>query len=169
MLDIDIKERIDSCIGKDIHEIETNLNTLLDELSPYVLQNYTNSREVMQRAISQLDRINDVAVPFLMSKLLSRINQLVDRFEKSIDRYDDYINAEWGEDSVRCILHRMAPYLKGENNIASPQLEMANSLSIEERRQMSSFIIDSIQHYGVHSQWDKDTVENHILYLTIVR
>lgn len=168
MLDIDIKERIDSCIGKDIHEIETNLNTLLDELSPYVLQNYTNSREVMQRAISQLDRINDVAVPFLMSKLLSRINQLVDRFEKSTDRYDDYINAEWGEDSVRCILHRMAPYLKGENNIASPQLEMANSLSIEERRQMSSFIIDSIQHYGVHSQWDKDTVENHILYLRIL-
>lgn len=95
-MDIDIKKRIDSCIGKDIHEKETGLNTLLDDLSPYVLQNYTNSREVMQRAISQLDRINDVAVPFLMSKLLSRINQLVDRFEKSIDGYDDYINVEWG-------------------------------------------------------------------------
>lgn len=168
MLDIDIKERIDSCIGKDIHEIETNLNTLLDELSPYVLQNYTNSREVMQRAISQLDRINDVAVPFLMSKLLSRINQLVDRFEKSIDGYDDYINVAWEKDSVRCILHRMAPYLKEENNIVSPQLEMANSLSIEERRQIASFIIDSIQRYGVCSQWDKDTIENHILYFRIL-
>lgn len=33
---------------------------------------------------------------------------------------------------------------------------------------MASFIIDSIQHYGVHSQWDKDTVENHILYLRIL-
>ena len=132
MVDIDIKKRIDAFMGKDIHEKETNLNTLLDELSPYVLQNYTNSREVMQRAISQLDRINDVAVPFLMSKLLSRINQLVDRFEKSIDGYDDYINVAWEKDSVRCILHRIAPYLKGENNIVSPQLEMANSLSIEE-------------------------------------
>lgn len=168
MLDIDIKERIDSCIGKDIHEIETNLNTLLDALCPYVLQSYINSREVMQGAISQLDRINDDAVPFLMSKLLSRINQLVGRFEKPIDDYDDYIKVEWGEDNVRCILHRMTPYLKGENNIASPQLEMANSLSIEERRQMASFIIDSIQHYGVHSQWDKDTVENHILYIRIL-
>ena len=72
MLDIDIKERIDSCIGKNIHEIETNLNTLLDVLCPYVLQSYINSREVMQGAISQLDRINDDAVLFLMSKLLSR-------------------------------------------------------------------------------------------------
>ncbi len=168
MVDIDIKKRIDAFIGKDIHEIETDLNTLLDELSPYVLQNYTNSREVMQRAISQLDRINDVAVPFLMSKLLSRINQLVDRFEKSIDGYDDYINVAWEKDSVRCILHRMAPYLKEENNIVSPQLEMANSLSIEERRQIASFIIDSIQRYGVCSQWDKDTIENHILYFRIL-
>lgn len=168
MLDIDIKQQIDSCIGKDIHEIETNLNILLDALCPYVLQNYINSREVMQGAISQLDRINDVAVPFLMSKLLSRINQLVDRFEKPIDGYDDYMKIEWGKDNVKCILHRMTPYLKGENNIASPQLEVANSLSIEERRQMASFIIDSIQRYGVHSQWDKDTVENHILYLRIL-
>ena len=168
ILDIDIKKLIDSCIGKDIHEIETNLNTLLDALCPYVLQNYINSREVMQGTISQLDRINDVAVPFLMSKLLSRINQLVDRFEKPIDGYDDYIKVEWGKDNVKCILHRMMPYLKGENNIASPQLEMANNLSIEERRQMSSFIIDSIQRYGVHSQWDKDTIENHILYFRIL-
>lgn len=168
ILDIDIKKLIDSCIGKDIHEIETNLNTLLDALCPYVLQNYINSREVMQGTISQLDRINDVAVPFLMSKLLSRINQLVDRFEKPIDGYDDYIKVEWGEDNVKCILHRMMPYLKGENNIASPQLEMANNLSIEERRQMASFIIDSIQRYGVHSQWDKDTIENHILYFRIL-
>ena len=168
ILDIDIKKLIDSCIGKDIHEIETNLNTLLDALCPYVLQNYINSREVMQGTISQLDRINDVAVPFLMSKLLSRINQLVGRFEKPKDGCDDYIKAEWGEDNVKCILHRMTPYLKGENNIASPQLEMANSLSIEERRQMASFIIDSIQRYGVHSQWDKDTIENHILYFRIL-
>lgn len=66
MVDIDIKKRIDAFIGKDTHEKETGLNTLLDELSPYVLQNYTNSREVMQRAISQLDRINDVAIPFFV-------------------------------------------------------------------------------------------------------
>ena len=57
ILDIDIKKLIDSCIGKDIHEIETNLNTLLDALFPYVLQNYINSREVMQGTISQLDII----------------------------------------------------------------------------------------------------------------
>ena len=109
MVDIDIKKRIDSCIGKDIHEIETNLDTLLDALCPYVLQNYINSREVMQLAISQLERIYDIAVLFLMSKLLSSINQLVDRFEKPIDGYDGYIKVEWGEDNVRCILHRMAP------------------------------------------------------------
>lgn len=64
MLLEDIKQQIDSCIGKDIHEIETNLNTLLDALCPYVLQNYDNSRENMQLAISQLHRINDDAVPF---------------------------------------------------------------------------------------------------------
>lgn len=168
MVDIDIKKRIDSCIGKDIHEIETNLNTLLDALCPYVLQNYINSREVMQLAISQLERIYDIAIPFLMSKLLSNINQLVDRFEKPIAGFDDYIKVEWGEDNVRSILHRMTPYLKGENNIASPQLEMANSLSVEERRQMASFIIDSIQRYGVHSQWNKDTIENHIWYFGIL-
>lgn len=59
----------------------------------------------MQGAISQLDRINDVAVPFLMSKLLSRINLLVDRFEKPIDGYDDYIKVEWGKImlNVSCI------------------------------------------------------------------
>lgn len=168
MLDIDIKTLIDSCIGKDIHEIETNLNTLLDALCPYVLQNYGNSREVMQGAISQLDRINDFAVSFLMSKLLSRINQLVGRFEKPIDGCDDYINIVRDDDNVKCNLHSLAPYLKGENNIASPQLEMANSLSFEERRQMASFIFDFIQHYGVYTQWNKDIIETHILYFRIL-
>lgn len=101
MVDLDIKKRIDSCIGKDIHEIETNLNTLLDALCPYVLQNYINSREVMQLAISQLERIYDIAIPFLMSKLLSSINQLVDRFQKPIAGFDDYINVEWDEAILR--------------------------------------------------------------------
>lgn len=168
MLDIDIKTLIDSCIGKDINEIETNLNTLLDALCPYVLQNYANSREVMQGAISQLDRINDFAVSFLMSKLLSRINQLFDRFEKPIDGCDDYINIVRDDDNVKCNLHSLAPYLKGENNIASPQLEMANSLSFEERRQIASFIFDFIQHYGVYTQWNKDIIETHILYFRIL-
>lgn len=65
-------------------------------------------------------------------------------------------------------MDRTAPYLKGEYNIASPQLEMANSLSIEERRQMASFIFDFIQHYGVYTQWNKDIIETHILYFRIL-
>lgn len=163
----DIEKQIDSCINRDIHEVEPILDSLLDELASYVLQNYDNSREVMQQTICQMARIHDYAVPFLMSKLLNGIRQLEHRFEMPKDDYEDYVKVAWQEQDIENIMHKMSAHLKGENNIVIPKIDMANSLTSDERQQMVSFFIDSIQRYGVSSQWNKDTIENHFLYFNI--
>ena len=160
-----IKKIIDSCIGKGTDEIVIVLKSLLDELSEYVLQNYKHSREVMQFTIGQLTRIHMEATCLLMSNVLNRVNSLSDGFENYRADYDDYVKVDWQEDDVRQILHKMAPFMKGKISMASPGIEMANSLTEENRREMASYIADSIQHYGVNMQWNECTLGNHLMYL----
>lgn len=168
MSPLHIKQRIDSCIRKSIQEIEPILITLLDELTTCVLQSYGNSREVMQYATSQLERIHEFAIPIMMSTVLNQVDQLTHRFEKFREGYNAYVTADWQETDIKSVFQKLGPCLKGKINIAVPNVEMANRLTQDERHKMASFIVDSIQRYGVTSQWDKETFENHQLYFWIL-
>lgn len=163
-----IKDKIDSCIGKDINSIEIILKALLDDLSNYVLQSYDNSREVVQCAISQLERIHDMAVPYMMAQVLNYVGQLAPKFGKFKEDDEAYVKADWQETDIKNILQKIRPYIEGNINMAEPDIKMAKSLTQDERHKMASFVIDSIQRYGSSTQWDKDTFENHQLYLWIL-
>lgn len=163
-----IKDKIDSCIGKDINSIEIILKFLLDDLSNYVLQSYDSSREVVQYAISRLERIHDMAVPFMMSQVLNYVGLLGPKFEKFKEGDTAYVKADWQETDIKNILQKIRPYIEGNINMAEPDIKMAKSLTQDERHKMASFVIDSIQRFGSSTQWDKDTFENHQLYLWIL-
>ena len=163
-----IKQQIDSCIRKNLRDAEVILKPLVEDVSGYVLQSYDHSREVLQYFIGQLSRIHLIAVPLLMADVLNRVNLLSDKFEQYRSDWNEYISADWQEDDIKALLEKIAPFLNGRINMSSPNLDMVKCLYDEERRKMSSFIIDSYQRYGANTQWDKDTLENHQLYLWIL-
>lgn len=163
-----IKQLIDSCIGKSISEIDSILNGFFDEFSSYVLESYDNSRALMQNAISQLGRVHNAAVLPLMASVLNRVVQLSCRFEKPIEHYDAYVNVDWKEADITRIMQKITPYFNGECLISRPNISMANQLTVRERQEIASFIIDSIRHHGTSTQWDKDTIENHQMCFLIL-
>lgn len=167
MTPISIKQTIDSCFGKSMAEKESVLSRLLSEASSFALQNYSNSREIIQAAIGQLDREHDEAVIVLIAKVLNQVNLLKDRFSKYVPS-GAYVQAEWTCEEIRAIWEKVFPLLGSHPILSTPNMTIADSLTMLERQKTVSFIIDSIQHYGTSVQWDKNTLENHQLYFNML-
>ena len=67
-----IKSIVDSCISKNILEVEPEINNLLDKVIAHILQSYNNSRNVLQYTLGQLDRIHKSVVCIMMKRKIGR-------------------------------------------------------------------------------------------------
>lgn len=163
-----IKSAINSCIGQDIHIVESIIKDLLDKVIPQILQNYEDSRRIVQYTLTELDRVHDAATYIMMAQVLNTIHDLRKKFIKSSNETNDYIDIEWNDDDIKKILEVILPHYKGNFYIHIPNMTAAEAITFNQRRQLASFIIDSIQYYGVNTQWKKDNIENHQLYLALL-
>ena len=163
-----IKSIVDSCISKNILEVEPEINNLLDKVIAHILQSYNNSRNVLQYTLGQLDRIHKSVVCIMMKRILNHVQDLCDKFENESCGDNNYVNVKWSENKIGKILTTAASYYQGNFRINNANMEFANSLSSDERRTLVSYIIDSIQHYGTDTHWTKDIIENHLLYLAFL-
>ena len=163
-----IKSIIDSCIGKNISEVELRINDLLDKVIDHALQSYDNSRNVVQYTLGQLDRIHKPVVCIMMTRILNHVQDLYDKFEHGSWGNSDYANVKWSEDEIKKILIIAASYYQGDFRINDANMEFADNLSFNERKTLVSYIIDSIQHYGTDTHWTMNIIENHLLYLAFL-
>lgn len=168
MTNKDIKQAIDSCIGKDSSVIVSVIEDLMDEIIPHVLSSYGNSRQTVQFALGQLERMHTEVVCVLLQHVLNGVGSLSGLFEKASEDYNDYVKLKWKEDDVRAVMQKIPSYFQGNIHLNVPNLAFADNLSPDERRKFVSFIIDSIQYYGTDTQWKKDTIGNHQLYLAFL-
>ena len=168
MTNKDIKQAIDSCIGKDSSVIVSVIEDLMDEIIPHVLSSYGNSRQTVQFALGQLERMHTEVVCVLLQHVLNGVGSLSGLFEKASEDYNDYVKLKWKEDDVRAVMQKIPSYFQGNIHLHVPNMAFADNLSPDERRKFVSFIIDSIQYYGTDTQWKKDTIVNHQLYLAFL-
>lgn len=168
MTNNDIKQAIDSCIGKDSSVIVSVIEDLMDKMVLHVLSSYDNSRQTAQYAIGQLDRLHDNVVGIFIRSVLNHIGSLKDRFDKASEWSNEYIMVKWDYDDVRAVMQKIPSHFQGKIYLNVSNMAFADSLSSDERRILASFIIDSIQHYGTDTQWKKETIENHQLYLAFL-
>ena len=164
----DIKQAIDSCIGKDLSVIVSVIEDLMDNIIPHVLRSYSNSRQTVQFALGQLERMHTEVVCVLFQQVLNGVGSLSGLFEKASEDYNDYVKLKWKEYDVRAVMQKIPSYFQGNIHLNVPNMAFADNLSPDERRKFVSFIIDSIQYYGTDTQWKKDTIGNHQLYLAFL-
>lgn len=164
----DIKSIIDSCIGQDIHIVETHIKDLFDKLIPQILQDYEQSREVVQYTVSELEKVHYPATYIMMANVLNQVQDLSKKFIRSSDETNEYIDIEWTDGDIKNILDIILPHYKGTFHITIPNMIAADAITFNQRRQLASFIIDSIQYYGVDTQWKKENIEAHQLYLALL-
>ena len=168
MTNNDIKQAIDSCIGKDTSVIVSVIEDLMDKIIPHVLRSYSNSRQTVQFALGQLERIHTEVVCVLLQQVLNGVESLSGLFDKASKDYNEYVKVKWDYDDVRAVMQKIPSHFLGNIHLNVPNMAFADSLSSDERRKLASFIIDSIQYYGTDTQWKKDTIENHQLYLAVL-
>ena len=164
----DIKQAIDSCIGKESSVIDSVIKDLMDEIIPHVLSSYDNSRQTVQFALGQLERMHTEVVCVLLQQVLNGVGSLSGLFEKASEDYNEYVKVKWDYDDVRAVMQKIPSHFHGNIHLNVPNMAFADNLSPDERRKFVSFIIDSIQYYGTDTQWKKDTIGNHQLYLAFL-
>ena len=152
MTNNDIKQAIDSCIGKDSSVIVSVIEDLMDKEVQHVLSSYNNSRQTAQYAIGQLDRLHDYVVGIFIRSVLNHIGSLKDRFDKASEWSNEYIMVKWDYDDVGAVMQKIQSHFHGIIHLNVPNMAFADNLSPDERRKLASFIIDSIQHYGTDTQ-----------------
>lgn len=168
MTNNEIKQAIDSCIGKELPAIDAVVSDLMDKVVPYVLSSYDNSRQTVQFMLGQMERVHKPVVLVLMRHVLNSVESLSGLLEKSSEGYNDYVKVKWDDGDVRAVMQKIPLHFQGNIPLNVPNMAFADSLSADERRKFASFIIDSIQYYGTDTQWKKDTKENHQLYLAFL-
>lgn len=167
MINQQIKQDIDNCIGKNAHDCFPMLQHIYEELYPYVIQSYENSHECLQYAIGQLQRINDFAEPFLMVQAFHLLRDISHLFLSVPSPSLGYMT-EWKDAEIRELLNRVAPFMQGAQHANVLNKDIAEHFSLAERQKFVCFINDSISRYGLQTRWDKDTIENQVFYLSIL-
>lgn len=162
-----ITNTINQAIGKENEQQVKSIHDCLDLCFQYIANSYNNSRECVQHVIREFNRIQSVSIPYMLATAQNSLCSLAPTFETmpsvSLKYIDKVLKCE-----VKIILDRISPHLSGAKRADILCPAIAEALSKEERRYMTSFIIDSISRYGLKSNWDKDTIENHIMLLMIL-
>lgn len=108
---------INSCIGQDIHIVESIIKDLLDKVIPQILQNYEYSRRIVQYTLTELDRVHDAATYIMMAQVLNTVRDVSTKFTKSSNETNDYIDIEWNNEDIKKILEIILPHYKGNFHI----------------------------------------------------
>lgn len=162
----DIKERVDSIV---VERNQSNrysfIGSLLDAVVPHVLQNYDACRDVVQFFIGQLERIPDVCVPYLFSRISSLLDVI--QVENTKPAIAEYIQSDWDGD-VTALFDKVASFLAGKQCVTDLHPEVADALSEKERRFVASTITQMIQRQGVETLWTEETFQNSLFFCNIL-
>lgn len=164
-----IRKDIDACIGQQFtEEVKSRMESCFESIYAYVKQGYPQCREVLQFAIGQFERVNDFSVALLLLNGINRIRGVDHLFLNASAPFLNYIKTEWEDEDMTGILDRLGPLIAGRNEIHIPKLAVADALSEHERKCMTSLIHDSIIRYGLQTIWEKDIIDLHFMYLSIL-
>lgn len=138
---------------------------ILELLIPYALQSYMNCRDIIQYTLGQMERIPIEGVSYFFVNLRPLIETL--RIIKGKASILDYINVDWNGDMM-ALVERVGPHIAGEQKICDLRKSVADDLTFEERRFLTSSIIGYIQGNGVKSQWGNDIFQNAFMFCNLL-
>lgn len=153
----DIKSTIDSCIGQDIHIVEFHIKDLFDKLIPQILQDYEQSRDVVQYTVSELERVHYPATYIMMAHVLNLVQDLSKKFIRSSDETNEYIDIEWTDGDIKNILDIILPHYKGTFHITIPNMIAADAITFNQRRQLA---YPQVRHKSGHKSGHKSEYQD---------
>lgn len=163
-----IKKEIDTCVKIETDDAIINLQRCYDLLFPYIGASYNNSRDTVQFCIGQFQRISSKSGVIQLAMAIANLRAIVPLFHNQPSPSSSYYNMDWNGEDIRYLFEKVAPLLPREQIASTLYTQVADALTQEERCKLVSFIIGSVQHCGLKTKWDADTIENHIFYGNIL-
>lgn len=155
---------IDAGVDSAIHHVKQCYNLLI----PYIETSYNNSRDTIQFCIDQFQRINLYSGAIQMGITMGNLRTVTPLFSDQHSPSLKYSNMQWSVAEINSFFKKNTLFLSGEHVLSTLYPQIAESLTKDERRKMASYIIDSVQHYGLKTSWNKTMIENHTVLCSIL-
>lgn len=156
----ELKKIIDEhCIRKSYYEAFPYIESFITRLVAYLHDDYQKSAEVLQYAISQLERVNGYAERAMLVLSGNGLNALSTRFLTTPSTSFSIANIPWDEALIRGVMQKFMGSMPQFVPMDVPDIQTAQNLTSDERRQFISYGIDSIDRYGLQTSWDKNTID----------
>lgn len=163
-----IKQEIDACVEAEIDDAIPHIHQCYNLLLPYIQVNYNNSRNTVQFCIGQFQRVSSKSGVIQIAMAMANLRTIAPLFLNQPSPSLNYSYIKCSEADVRTLLEKIAPLLSGEHNASTLYPQIADTLMLDERRKMVSYIINSVQRYGLKTTWNKNTIENHIFFCSVL-
>lgn len=170
---IQLNNVIGQTIGEHLNKMQKVTMPIVNRLEELALKNYDNSRMILQSLLGILSRSESEFIIILYVDVINKYHNLYNTWKIDDDSdadWQNYIRYDWEKAPMKEILEKVFksfPTNKPQINVYYPS--MPQSLNQDERRALTSFILDDIQRHGVQTVWPKATIDNMVTYLSFLR
>lgn len=158
---------INNAITKDRDDQIADVQRCLDLLFPFINSGYQQSRQSVQHALSELHRVPEAAQICMLSLVMKRLIRLSGRFVTMPSNSLNYIH-DTPHVNIRQIMEKVAPFLSRAQHANTLKMQIADALTLDERRCFANSVADSLFHFGLKLEWTKDIIENHLFFFNVL-
>lgn len=165
-----IKKEIDAAIGKDVHEAVAHIEKALTIGVPYTLRDYHQSRKMALFLIEQLNRVNYVAINFMVRRMLASVRALSKRFSKGPTVMEKFLKENqngYSYELANILFVKALDQFPKMHLVSEPVLKIAELYNENERRLVVAFCHFQIAKLAIKNVWKEDDVKMAMTYLTV--
>ena len=164
----DIKTLIDASVDQPTEVQIEHIEKCVVMIYNHVINGYQQSRECIQFSIGQLERVHMVAVVKMILMALDSIDSLASRFSKSASTSAVYYDVKVDRLVIDQLMNRIGPDISGNVNMSQLKPEISQKLTLDERKMMASYCVETVQTLGLRANWDGDIINVQTMLMTIM-
>lgn len=164
----EIKKLIDESVEQpDEFQID-NVEKCVNMIYKHLINGYQQSRECLQFSIGQLKRVHRIAVVKMIFMAMDSIDLLASKFSKTSSPSTTYYDVNVDGQVINQLMDRIEPYISGNVNMSQLKPEISRKLTLEERKLMASYCVETVQTLGLRANWDGDIINGQTMLMTIM-
>ena len=164
----DIKTLIDTSVDQPSEVQIDHVEKCVVMIYHHVINGYQQSRECIQFSIGQLERVHMVAVVKMTLMALDSIDRLASRFSKIASPSAVYYDVKVDGLVIDQLMNRIGPDICGNVNMSQLKPEISQKLTLDERKMMASYCVETVQTLGLRANWDGDIINGQAMLMTIM-
>ena len=164
----DIKALMDASVDQPTEVQIDNIKKCVIMIYHHLTYGYQQSRECLQFSIGQLERVHRIAVVKMIHMAMHSIDLLAGRFSKTSSPSAAYYDVTVDEQVIDQLMNRIGPDISGNVNMSQLIPEISHKLTLEERKLMASYCVETVQTLGLRTNWNEGIIIGQAMLMTIM-